>query len=523
MGAFYLAFIIFNMSCEVSEPERYYNAAAKTAETQEYKFANLKAGQKISGVIGINIDTADFDYKITRVDFYLNNHLAYSKSSYPFLYNLDAQNYSDGEYAIKAAIKFEGFNGKGALEDPSNPDLILAGNIIIDKSIPPAPKLILDEIEGVPHLSWNKTAENITGYVILSKEENAYWSALDTVYGADETEYYDSSFQSAKFGGTREYKVCPANNLQYIFYCESSPASITKGIMNFEGFCIRFLNNDEILLRTSIALKVYSLAEHRIKRALTLDGGTDITYSGYAYNPDISEFYCINRETRELQVVDLNSFAIKRRLKVPIGSQMDMINAALLVGASDEIILNVEDSLVVMDLNNGAVKKTFTLKNYSFYAPPCLSNDKADLFCVLWSNYAQDLQLVDLDMNSSQLTIKNQKYAEGPIIGIDNNDRIYLRTYKPEEIFSLNAKNLSEEKYFSLSNPQYNTFIIGDELYYLVSDGYIRNDFIKCEMNHMTELREWKFSRPIKNIVLSPDKKAFIASQYDGKNIFVEL
>jgi hypothetical protein len=514
--------------CEISEPDRYYNNKPAPAEGKEYVSVNIKEGQHVNGYIDFNLDTAAYEFKILQANTYINNDLVAASRNYPFRITANTNVYSNGEYEFKIGLVTDRPRAKGIWEEPDAPDIYYITKIIIDHSIPPAPVLELNaKINEMPRLNWNKTGENIYAYIIfrkdsLSKSENAKWKVLDTLYNPDSTIYYDKNF-SLPLGIISRYKIAAVNSAQFSNLSESNEVAFINGSLNMEGSCMGFLNNNEALLYKSNMFQAYSLYEEKVTHTLQLGGNVKFNNGMYAFNSDLTELYCLPYGIKEIYIIDLNTFALKKKVAVPFTALEAIEDAWIQAGKNGEAVITSRSRIAVVDLNNGNIQSYSIPEGERVASNPIISNDKSKL-CYITTTEA-GLRLNVLNISSGIPVLSGSKLVHGFMIAaIDLNNRIYMRVDNPEMLYSVNADNLNDEKYITIPNSVYRTFMINNEFIYVsASSDFTEYFLIYSDFPAFSSRHSWKVASYVNNVSLSPDKKQLMISLDEEQIIYIKI
>lgn len=190
IGAFYLAFIIFNMSCEISEPEDGHSSRTRSSELEE-----LQGKKVIAGIANITIDTSGITFPIDYMSVVIDSATESAMQiRSPYNLQLNTYNYSNGLHTIYIYI-YDKKLKEYAL-------LTITGILDIDNSYPLPVNLSLGEFEGYssPILIWTQTpSHNFTNYIVWRNLEKPYldnyWEPIDTLNDKTDTVYTDKSLE----------------------------------------------------------------------------------------------------------------------------------------------------------------------------------------------------------------------------------------------------------------------------------------------------------------------------------------
>lgn len=223
ISAIYISLAAFNLSCEVSEPERFYNANIDPIGTGVIISDTLQGQKVVSGKINVIVDTAGMNFPVSEMRLLVGNDddlLSHVANNYPFSFEIDTWRYGNGIIDVKLwVMNKKRNNGLYNLGNTPRPALILEGKIDIDNSEPQAVTVTGEHLANSPYvtLSWLPTpARNFTSYIIYRSYygEPLFSPPIDTLYNINDTVYVDTPELNH---GAVFYSIMVTSNSDYSF------------------------------------------------------------------------------------------------------------------------------------------------------------------------------------------------------------------------------------------------------------------------------------------------------------------
>lgn len=202
------------LSCEITEPEPFFNTAAKPPAVERLDLKDLPANSHVAGIVVFQVDLDSIKNELEEVSLFVDDDLIDTQRRAPFIFSLDTRNWPAGKHVIALAIvKRNAF--LGLLNAVGYPERILVQEVHFNQARPtPVDPVSLVWQGEHPLLTWQQNHDaNFYAYIVERRVMGMTSAISDTIRDQHTTKFHDSYF-GKMIGRSLIYRVLVSNRAQ---------------------------------------------------------------------------------------------------------------------------------------------------------------------------------------------------------------------------------------------------------------------------------------------------------------------
>lgn len=520
-------FAVFNLSCEISEPDRFYNEAAAPPKSAIFTLEQLQGGVVANGKIYVSIDTAGINFPIWYMYLYVANGSdtkIWSAGSYPYIFEVDTRELSDGMHNLEVRVyNMEPSHGMLNMYRPAS--LYIQGKIYTNNQPPVPTEFITVDFneQDVPLIRWkNEGMENFLAYVIYrgiapwnDYNYQDYWTPIDTIYDQSIIAYEDNSI-AASYGQTLYYRIKTYTNFSEPGAL-SEEAHKTLGAVNVPGFVNCLLTNKKSGF-------IYYISSTGI--IIGIDPQTDSVITTAEFqnidniiqNESGDELYVLSCDNHIIYILDAIGLNMKRYLTL-----QPQFNYLIAPGKGDQIVIHQNNGFKVIDTKSGKTLQEYKDSLITSVFDVDVSPDYKYVY--LNAMYDNNYYIIRVNIENGVPVYMNKAQIEidGGIYGFSENNLLYeMRggAFLPDVLNVRDASTLNIVRTITNQNKSLDYALIGKNGIYLTS----MNSLISIDMRNYETIKTWPLISSTSSICLTNDEKYLYAGlSYENLLLKIKL
>jgi len=523
-----LAIGLFNVSCDLTEPPRFFNQEAKPPQVYPLDIANeIKPGQHLAGFFSFTVNLDSIRRPIELVILIVDSMRVSGTYGPPYMLTLNTYDWNEGPHLVAVGV-VERAPNLGLLNLLGFPSVIFAAEVVFDQT--PSTPVVLNPItweNGSPRLTWQQNNDaNFYGYIIQRDGNYGAYPQFPLIYDRTTTTYLDTSITQT-YGIDLNYRVDVYNRAMQAFgnsvnlqFGESLPASPFSGSSDGPRPLINPALDEMFIMSYSPfdTLKAVSTITHRIIRERSIPW-----FANFSISKDGARLFVVSYNPNTLHVLDAGTFdsfwTTNLNFNVVLGN-------AIVAGRSDRVyIADLFDANGVKIINAHTGAQVGQIPFAVQDALLTISPDNNTLYVTSKSAPAT-VYRIDITTDAPQI-LTSRTVDDGVLSMQINSDggRLYVlpELFRPENVVEVwDAATLSTIGRLSVPFPQtddrvFDVFVSASRVFVSFSRNvregryFLPGRVMQFDEPSMNALTSWDFVRVPRLIVASQDERYLYA------------
>ena len=201
-------------SCDLTEPERFYNSAPENNSSGKIDFFELNENQHFAGIMNIGFSLDSISFSIYGIQVFVDSVWVYNHNSAADTINfsINTTRWPDGPHNLKVLLTA---NDMGYYTILAVPVLEFDKVIVFDQSVPePVTLTSYQWTNNHPELFWTESSSPNFRFYIIKRAYDINFSSIDTIYERGITSYADTSTVKASGDDLAAYSIIVSNGVE---------------------------------------------------------------------------------------------------------------------------------------------------------------------------------------------------------------------------------------------------------------------------------------------------------------------
>lgn len=506
------------ISCDLTEPERFYNSAPENNPRGSIDFFELNDNQHFAGIMDIGFSLDSISFSISGIQVFVDSLRVYNFSAAADTINftINTTRYPDGPHNLKVVLTA---NDMGYYTLLDVPILEFDKVIVFDQSVPePVTLNSYQWTNNHPELFWTESSSLNFRYYIIRKAYDGIISSIDTIDERGTTSYTDTSIIKVSGDDIAVYSIIVSNgaegswsNEMSVSYGQKLPLLLYDDFMYHSAQQIPGKDIMINLAKDSSKVKIMTYDNGPVIHALPIVNPFSISEN---YGED--HIYILGESSPDkLYKLDLRSYELNSLTQ--FGGELSYI--ASIIEGKNQRLFAFGAYIELYNIPTGEKLYSKWIDGHSRAAEMCFSPDSTLLYAA--SNY--NLYCLSLDGDSVTFinTVHSPLYRLQDLFYEPNTGRLIARGTYPTTIDFIDPDSLTLVSSFIQGSRIYpnDLYPDGSYLFAAFSDNSEADNakglVIKYDVSTMQVLKEWKFKDIVKNILVLKGSNKMIAYTYN--------
>lgn len=491
---------VLTFSCDLTEPERFYNEEPEKIQQGAINFFDLDETKHYAGHLKIKFKVDDLSFNTAAVNVFLDQKLIWTLNSSADTteFQIYTPGYSEGLHTLRVHVVSKGMGYFTLLNIPS---LEFTKQLYFDQSIPESVTLTGYDWDGMhPKIRWTKSNSLNFDHYIIEKSSYGVFHPVNKIYNKDSTSYVIRDIYKACSADFGTYRVSVSNSV------ESSPSSsINIKYGKKLPFVIHEYGSPNSVCGIPEKNIIINLRLDSTKLNIMSYNGGALIHSVSASNVGVipnnftDNHLLLGNKTRTFSSLDLDNYAISPITSIP---KLNFSYSAFVEGKTDRLIFVGEYLRLVNSTNGVCLDSVYTAT--PTYHTLCLNSDRSNLY-LSYENYlyyyslAGDSITLVKKVSISETRLSNMIYAEitNQIIAFYVSGDMLFYNSETLDLIKTYKKNLWRGFNSSISGQNiYVSFWVDHWPSLTEPSGLV----VKYDLATMQELQQWYFMDQVRHI-----------------------